>query len=264
MPFTFAHAAAVLPLARPLGRWGCMSALVIGSMAPDFSYFIPLNIDRDFSHSMRGIIGFGLPAGLIMYLLYHLLMKQPLVALLPAPHAGKAASVFSLTPLWPRLFIGIVAINILIGACTHVAWDSFTHQADVMVLAIPALQQKLFDLGSYPIHVYKLLQHSSTSLGLLVIGAYLWRKWRVATESPPAFQPLPLGLRLFVLCLLVLLPLGLGLYQGLLAFNSNDVWGLRRFVGASLFTALPTFFLALLAYCIAWRAWRVLWGCKNP
>ncbi len=126
MPFTFAHPAAVLPLARPLGRWGCMSALVIGSMAPDFSYFIPLDIDRGFSHSMQGIIGFGLPAGLLVYVLYHLLMKQPLLALLPASIAGKAASLLAPSPLWPPVSIGIVAINILLGACTHVAWDSFT------------------------------------------------------------------------------------------------------------------------------------------
>ena len=35
MPFTFAHPAAVVPLLRPLGRYGVLSALVIGSIVPD-------------------------------------------------------------------------------------------------------------------------------------------------------------------------------------------------------------------------------------
>jgi hypothetical protein len=258
MPFTFAHPAAVLPLARPLGRWGCMSALVIGSMAPDFSYFIPLDIDRGFSHSMQGIIGFGLPAGLLVYVLYHLLMKQPLLALLPASIAGKAASLLAPSPLWPPVSIGIVAINILLGACTHVAWDSFTHQADVMVLAIPALQQKLFDLGSYPIHVFKLLQHLSTAIGLLVVMLFVWRKWLAAPESSLPFQALSLSLRVVVLALLFLLPTVFGLYEGYLAFHSNDVWGLRRFVGATIMTALPVLFASTCCYCATWRVGSML------
>src|SRR5215467_12574272 len=40
VPFTFSHPAAVLPLAR---RGLVFSALVVGSMAPDFPYFVQMS-----------------------------------------------------------------------------------------------------------------------------------------------------------------------------------------------------------------------------
>src|SRR5581483_12465816 len=50
VPFTLAHPAAVLPLRR---RGLVFSALVVGSMAPDFEYFFGLK--RPISHTMPGI-----------------------------------------------------------------------------------------------------------------------------------------------------------------------------------------------------------------
>src|SRR6188768_3171058 len=101
MPYPFAHPAAVLPLARPLGRFGVPSALAIGSIAPDFWYFVPL-VERGESHSVAGLAWFCLPLGLLLYALFHLFLKQPLIALLS-----------------PR-----------VGALTHLAWDALTHSHD--------------------------------------------------------------------------------------------------------------------------------------
>ena len=42
MPFTLAHPAAVIPLCGILRRASVPSALIIGSMAPDLVYFVPL------------------------------------------------------------------------------------------------------------------------------------------------------------------------------------------------------------------------------
>jgi len=44
MPFTLCHPALVMPLHRCARRWTSLSALVIGSMAPDFVYFLPLGV----------------------------------------------------------------------------------------------------------------------------------------------------------------------------------------------------------------------------
>ncbi|MSQ59664.1 MAG: DUF4184 family protein [Betaproteobacteria bacterium] len=46
MPFTIAHPAAALPLLRPLRGFGVLSALVIGSMTPDFPYFLTGDLTR--------------------------------------------------------------------------------------------------------------------------------------------------------------------------------------------------------------------------
>jgi len=55
MPLTPAHAAAVVPLWRLLGSRAVLSALVIGSMTPDFAYFLPLGVRRAESHSLAGL-----------------------------------------------------------------------------------------------------------------------------------------------------------------------------------------------------------------
>ncbi len=61
MPFTLAHPAA----AAPLRRFGLvLSALVVGSMAPDFPYFLPGLPQDKFGHTLAGVFWFCVPAGL--------------------------------------------------------------------------------------------------------------------------------------------------------------------------------------------------------
>ena len=89
MPYPFAHPAAVLPLARPMGRFAVPSALAIGSVVPDLWYFVPF-ADRADSHSLAALFWFCLPAGLAAYALFHLLLKQPLTSgsLSSSPRCG--------------------------------------------------------------------------------------------------------------------------------------------------------------------------------
>src|SRR6202050_3072102 len=84
MAFTISHAAAVLPFSRPLARWRLLSAAVIGSMVPDFGWFMPLRPARFETHSVLSLLSFCLPVGLATYWIFQRLMKVPLVELLPA------------------------------------------------------------------------------------------------------------------------------------------------------------------------------------
>lgn len=43
MPFTFAHPATVLPFAKKHSKHISVTALILGSMAPDFEYFCTLD-----------------------------------------------------------------------------------------------------------------------------------------------------------------------------------------------------------------------------
>ena len=104
MPYPFAHPAAVLPLIRPMGRFGVTSALVIGSMIPDAWYLVP-GLARSDSHSASGLLWFCLPLGLLVYVAFHYLRNESLPA---APwHA--------------------VVISLLVGALTHLGWDGLAH-----------------------------------------------------------------------------------------------------------------------------------------
>lgn len=73
MPLTFAHPAAALPLLRPLGRYGSLSALVIGSIAPDLAFIVPIGASREQTHGLAALLTFSLPAGLLAYVLFHVL-----------------------------------------------------------------------------------------------------------------------------------------------------------------------------------------------
>ena len=53
----------MIPLRRPLGRWAVLSALVIGSMAPDFAYFLGVQSFRASTHTLASIAWFSLPVG---------------------------------------------------------------------------------------------------------------------------------------------------------------------------------------------------------
>ena len=155
MPYPFAHPAAVLPLVRPMGRFAAPSALAIGSVLPDLWYFVPF-VDRADSHSLAGLAWFCLPVGVAAYALFHLLLKQPLIALL-SPRLGS----FTCAGL-PAVPWYAVVVSLLVGALTHLAWDGLTHSND------------------HSIHEHNWLQHASTALGTAILVWWSWRKLRSA------------------------------------------------------------------------------------
>src|SRR5262245_16929384 len=174
MPFTLAHPAAAVPLRGYLGRFGVLSALVIGSMAPDSSYFLPWSVARSESHSFFGLFWYCLPIGLLCYVLFHVVLKGPLLALLPTAilrRLGDHALTFRALPLvsWSA-----VVVSLLCGAATHLLWDGFTHENGPGVIAFPILESHLFYVGYYDVNVYRLLQHGSTLVGFTLLTFWLW------------------------------------------------------------------------------------------
>ncbi len=179
MPFTISHPAAVLPLRRPLARFGVLAALVVGSMAPDFPYYLGVRGMRPYTHSLLGIAWFSIPAGWLAYLGFQLLLRRPAVFLLPAPLRAR------LDP-GPRIggFLP-VTVSLAVGALTHVLWDTFTHGGGALVRAFPVLRE-VGTLWGHPVWSYRVLQNASTLLGAAVLaGAAL--RWLART--PP--RPLP-------------------------------------------------------------------------
>ena len=162
MPFTLAHPAAILPLRRPLGRWAAASALAIGSVMPDFAYFLPFGPTRPESHSLAGLFTFCLPFGLLVYAAFHLLVAPLGYALAPARLRGRLGDDWR-EGRWPRVPPGAVIVSLLAGSVTHLVWDSFTHARAVP--ALPVLGEPLFTLAGYTVRRYSVLQHGSTLLG---------------------------------------------------------------------------------------------------
>ena len=240
MPYPFAHPAAVLPLIGPMGRSAVPSALVTGSIVPDLWYFVPL-ATRETGHSAAGLILFCLPAGLLCYVVFHLLLKQPLIDLLSPRLARFAAQRLPQRP-WHA-----VLLCLLIGSATHLAWDSFTHEEGLVVEAFPALQAQLFAIGAYPVRVFQLLQHASTLLGTAFVAWWLWRRWRrLPLVSNPTVFP-PAG-RAWIIAVLLAAAAGRVLLETSLpaSFDPVDLRGALRSAGLAAAGALGA---GVLAYC---------------
>lgn len=175
MPFSFSHPAIVLPLAYLSRKWFSITGLVIGSMTPDFEYFIRMRIKSDYSHTIPGLFWFDLPLGILLAFIFHNIIRDALFDNLPTILKSRVALFKQFN--WNQYFKEnwlVVVLSVLIGAASHVFWDSFTHHDGYFVELFPSLQGQL-SIGGFQIYVCKILQHLSTIFGGLVVLFALWQ-----------------------------------------------------------------------------------------
>jgi len=188
MPFTPSHMAAALPFLRtPL----LPAALVVGTMAPDIPYYLPLSIPRELTHSLLGLVTIDLVLGVLGALAWWFVLREAVVDLLPRVIGTRIPRVerTAWRPArwgWP-LTIAVLLLSVLIGATTHLLWDSFTHPG-WLVDHVAVLRTQLG-----PLLLEKWLQHLSTVAGLLILGVWAVRRARGAT--PDASRPTRFGAR---------------------------------------------------------------------
>lgn len=260
MPFTFSHPAAAVPLHRPLGRFGVLSALVIGSATPDVTYFVPLGVSPHLTHSLAGLLSFCLPVGCVLYLLFHALLKAPCLDLMPrwtrmrlAPHAGHGRWLASGASPWG------VPVSLVLGAATHVVWDAFTHSDAPGVVALPVLSTLLFEAHGYQVFMFKLLQHLSSVLGLLLLAWWSWRWLRSAAEAPePPPGLLSVRTRFGLWMLLGTLPLAQAFRGTLIAIREAGLPRVESVVVHFVVLNIVVLGGMLLFYSLWWQAlaWR--------
>jgi Domain of unknown function (DUF4184) len=186
VPFTLSHAAAALPFRRTRLVF---SAVVFGSFAPDYEYFLRFGPWGKFGHSTLGIFVFDLPASLIMLWLFHRYAKEPLWAWLPERVRQRVILGPRTLPLKGIRQIALVLVSILIGVITHILWDSVTHSSYWPYRHWPLLSNtvQLPLLGS--MQYFKFFQMASTILGALVL--LLWFVRWYYTTAPVSQQNNP-------------------------------------------------------------------------
>jgi hypothetical protein len=256
MPFTLAHPAAALPLARPLGRFGVPSALVIGSLAPDAGYFLPLPVPRGGTHGLPSLVLFCLPVGLAAYLAYHAVLKHPLAALAPRSVQARLAPVLGAPGALPAAPWSGVLLSLLAGAATHLAWDSFTHFGTPLVDAAPLLRARLFSVLGHPVFLVKLLQHLSTALGLALL-AHWTRRWLRAAPRPaqPAPPPVPFAIRSGVLAASLALAAAVSLATAApVASQAFSLWRIESAARSAAVSGVNAFGACLLVFAALWHA----------
>ena len=169
MPFTLSHPAIVLPLKKISGKTLSLTGLVVGSMVPDFEYFIRMRDQSRYSHSVPGIFWFDLPLGILLAFIYHQIVRDQFISNLPEI-LNRKLSVFKQFD-WVGYFKKnwlIVIVSILIGAASHLLLDSFTHGTGYFVRKISWLGT-VIRISKLHIHIYSLLQHFSTLLGGIIV-----------------------------------------------------------------------------------------------
>ncbi|MFI6946141.1 DUF4184 family protein [Streptomyces sp. NPDC050422] len=198
MPFTLSHAAAVLPGIRRngTGRGPLLaSALVAGSFAPDMTYYADTAIPGamefgQVTHAWWGVFTVDVLITAATVALW-LLLREPLVALLPTPWQGRVHAWVSGARRAPErgprgLRDGAwFVVSAVIGAATHVVWDAFTHHDRWGVRLVPVLGR---DTGGYP--VFQLVQYGSSAVALTVLVRFTVSGLRGAGARPaPASVP---------------------------------------------------------------------------
>ena len=167
MPFTFSHPAIVLPLTKARLKLSA-TGLIIGSMIPDFEYFIRMRDRSRYSHTLTGIFWFDIPLALLVCFLYHLVVRNSLFDNLPS-FLKERVSVYKGFD-WTGYFLNhwaIVLVSITIGAASHIVWDGVTH--NTMFYVNQADLSTMMKIGRINLAGYRFLQLASTVAGGLVV-----------------------------------------------------------------------------------------------
>jgi hypothetical protein len=183
VPFTGSHPAAVLFL-----RWTPLpvSALVIGSVAPDIPYYLPSGPGWP-THTAVAVVTVDALLGALAWVLWHGLLAAPALAVAPA---GVRARVVGRVGVGLRRRVGttreaaLVVAALVVGSATHVLWDEFSHPHRWGTDHIPALTETWHGMAGY-----RWVQYASGVAGAVALAAWLVRWWRRTPPTPSAGEP---------------------------------------------------------------------------
>lgn len=173
MPFTLAHSAAALPFRR---LHLVTSALVIGTFAPDFEYFLRLAPDQRFGHTILGAFVFTLPLALLVLWIFHAFVKRPAAGLMPHAVQTRLSPYLGEFRFGGPARFGLILASVLLGIATHLFWDSFTHADTWVYWRWPWFRQSVHMpmRGMVPRHVALQVLSSLIGTAIVVIWLMLW------------------------------------------------------------------------------------------
>lgn len=134
-----------------------------------------MKIKSNYSHTIDGLFWFDLPLGLLLAFIFHDIVRNSLFDNLLTFFNSRFSAFRHFD--WNKHFKQnwfVVLISILIGAASHLLWDSFTHENGYFVQTIPMLKSTANIMGR-EVPLLKILQHSSTIIGGLVIAFAIYR-----------------------------------------------------------------------------------------
>lgn len=186
MPFTLSHTALVLPLYRK--RYFSATALIVGSVAPDFEYFFKMGVNSYYSHTIAAIFYYNIPVAVFLSFVFHLVVKRNLLHNLPPYFQRRFQDTlnFDIKTFFKEHWL-MFLISAMIGAASHIFWDSFTHGSGYFVKRLSIYKGNYipFDGVKYPL--FYALQYISTGVGLIVLALFIIYKKN--DESIVVYRP---------------------------------------------------------------------------
>ncbi|WIX92799.1 DUF4184 family protein [Amycolatopsis sp. DG1A-15b] len=233
MPFTFAHPAAVVPLAR----WLWLPGLVAGSLAPDVAYYLPVP-GGALTHEPVGLVSVDLLLGLVLVAAGYAVLA-PVLAFAPAGWRERVPRPAGRVP-----WLGSV-VSVVVGAATHLLWDAFTHTGGFAVRHWRWLRVSV----AGPHRLYNVIGYVSSAGGLFLLAVLVVRWYRRAPRADRTWPALPRAGRTVVAA-----GLGAGLVVGALLGLTDPVSRVSGYdwVRCLLIGAVRGGALAAAGYVVAW------------
>ncbi len=193
MPFTLSHPAAIVPLYLLLRRYLILSALVVGSMVPDFHYYLPFHLTRSMTHNYFSIIWFSLPMGLITLLIFDWFIRYPLIEIMPSRLRTSLLVYQKAGNIFRKGIFGRVILSLLLGAFSHIFWDNLCWYHGRRLMP------------------YDWVQIINSIFGAIILAWFCWRWYRRQYAQPNSKQPLfSQKMRIFFSLSLAILPIIFG------------------------------------------------------
>jgi hypothetical protein len=231
------------------------SALVIGTLAPDFEYFLTFGPQSGFGHTLLGAFVLTFPLALVVLWLFHRFVKVPFAAALPA------SIEMRLTPYLGRFqFSGLsrfalIVFSVLVGIATHIVWDSFTHSSMWLYQHWSFLRGMSHVPVVGLIQTTTLLQHVSTILGIGVLGIWLLHWYRRSPMSDQRSGPqFSMTRKIAAIVLVSALAVVAGLYRATAVAGIPDSrHSLQVFAGEAVVTTLALIWWQLVLVGMIFR-----------
>jgi len=175
MPFTFSHPAAILPLNYLDKKRFSITGLVIGSMTPDFEYFIRFAHASVYSHTWLGLFWFDLPLGLLLAFIYHTIVRSSFIDNTPRFLKRRISryNTFNWNAWFKKHWL-VVLLSILTGAISHLVWDKLTHKTVRVITSIPAVKDHINTSIEHEI-TYFIFWDLSSVIGVIMVAYTIWQ-----------------------------------------------------------------------------------------
>jgi hypothetical protein len=137
-----------------------------------------MSVNSNYSHTKEGLFYFDLPVTIALSILFHQIVKKNLISNVPYFFQKRFSDTLQLNFIkYLKKNWWIFLLSALLGAASHIVWDSFTHNNRFFARQFSEIYRSTsfpFMGANYPL--FYVLQQVSTVVGLTAVTLYVLLK----------------------------------------------------------------------------------------